>query len=180
MLDQIGDGNGIRPAGSFKRHSPKLGPNSCLAKRKRPGFEETGRELGSSTGGARSPKAIGIGLASVLVSLVREAGGVALRRLRRLNAAAENSSRRDSFCRKPDCLADATQAKRTIDTPPAVRGSNFLPGRPPITTAIRRWAQSHRYQAMLRQLRALPSADLRALGISPSQIEHLAIEASRS
>ena len=49
-----------------------------------------------------------------------------------------------------------------------------------MTTAIRRWTQSHRYQATVRQLKALPSADLRALGISPSQIEHLAIEASRS
>jgi uncharacterized protein YjiS (DUF1127 family) len=49
-----------------------------------------------------------------------------------------------------------------------------------MTTAIRRWAQSHRHQATLRQLRALTSTELRALGIAPSEIEHLALEASRS
>ena len=49
-----------------------------------------------------------------------------------------------------------------------------------MTTAIRRWAQSHRYQATLRQLRALPSEELRALGIAHSQIEHLAVEVSRA
>lgn len=49
-----------------------------------------------------------------------------------------------------------------------------------MTTAIRTWAQSHRYHATLRQLRALSPSELQALGILPSQIDHLATEASRS
>ena len=47
-----------------------------------------------------------------------------------------------------------------------------------MTTAFRRWVQSRRYQAMVRQLKALPSTELRALGIAPSQIDHLALEVS--
>jgi uncharacterized protein YjiS (DUF1127 family) len=47
-------------------------------------------------------------------------------------------------------------------------------------TAIRHWVQSHRYQETVRQLRALSAEELRVLGITPSQIEHLALEASRA
>jgi uncharacterized protein YjiS (DUF1127 family) len=47
-----------------------------------------------------------------------------------------------------------------------------------MTTAIGRWVQSHRYRVMVRQLRSLPSTELRALGIAPSQIDHLAFRAS--
>ena len=49
-----------------------------------------------------------------------------------------------------------------------------------MTAALRSWTQSHRYHATLRQLRALSPSELRSLGIVPSQIEHLAIEVSRS
>jgi uncharacterized protein YjiS (DUF1127 family) len=45
-------------------------------------------------------------------------------------------------------------------------------------TAIRNWVQSHRYQITIRQLQALSAEELRALGIAPSQIEHLATEVS--
>ena len=44
-----------------------------------------------------------------------------------------------------------------------------------MSTAIRNWVQAHRYQATLRQLQALSSDELRALGIAPSQIDHLAL-----
>ena len=47
-----------------------------------------------------------------------------------------------------------------------------------MTTAIGRLVQSRRYRAMVRQLTALPSTELRALGIAPSQIDHLALELS--
>ena len=47
-----------------------------------------------------------------------------------------------------------------------------------MTTLIRRLVQSRRYRAMVRQLTALPSTELRALGIAPSQIDHLALEVS--
>ena len=47
-----------------------------------------------------------------------------------------------------------------------------------MTTAFRQWVQSRRYQAMVRQLTALPSTELGALGIAPSQIDHLALEVS--
>jgi uncharacterized protein YjiS (DUF1127 family) len=49
-----------------------------------------------------------------------------------------------------------------------------------MSTAIRKWVQSHCYQATIRQLQALSAQDLRALGIAPSQIEHLATEVSRA
>ena len=49
-----------------------------------------------------------------------------------------------------------------------------------MTTEIRQWVQSHRYRALVRHLKALPSNDLRALGIAPSQINHLAFEVSRT
>ena len=45
-------------------------------------------------------------------------------------------------------------------------------------TVIGRLVQSRRYRAMVRQLTALPSTELRALGIAPSQIDHLALEVS--
>jgi uncharacterized protein YjiS (DUF1127 family) len=48
-----------------------------------------------------------------------------------------------------------------------------------MSTAIRNWVQSHRYQATLRELQALSSNELRALGIARSRIEHFAREASR-
>jgi uncharacterized protein YjiS (DUF1127 family) len=48
-----------------------------------------------------------------------------------------------------------------------------------MSTNIRRWVQSYRYQQTIRQLRALSREELRALGITPSEIEHLAAEASR-
>jgi uncharacterized protein YjiS (DUF1127 family) len=47
-------------------------------------------------------------------------------------------------------------------------------------TAIRHWVQSHRYEQTVRQLQALSAEELRALGITPSQIEHLALEATRT
>ena len=47
-----------------------------------------------------------------------------------------------------------------------------------MTTAIGQLVQSRRYRAMIRQLTALPSTELRALGIAPSQIDHLALELS--
>lgn len=49
-----------------------------------------------------------------------------------------------------------------------------------MTTEIRRWVQSHRYRVLVRQLKALPSTDLRALGIGPAQINHLAFEVSQT
>ena len=49
-----------------------------------------------------------------------------------------------------------------------------------MTTAIRNWIQSHRYQITIRQLEALSAEELRVLGIAPSQIEHLAVEVSRA
>jgi uncharacterized protein YjiS (DUF1127 family) len=48
-----------------------------------------------------------------------------------------------------------------------------------MATAIRRWVQSHRYRVVVRQLKALSPADLRALGIARSQINYLALEVSR-
>jgi len=49
-----------------------------------------------------------------------------------------------------------------------------------MTTEIRQSVQSRRYRALVRHLKALPSTDLRALGIAPSQINHLAFEVSRT
>jgi len=49
-----------------------------------------------------------------------------------------------------------------------------------MTTAIRNWVQTYRYQETMRQLLALSSEELRALGIAPSQIEHLAVQVSRA
>ena len=48
-----------------------------------------------------------------------------------------------------------------------------------MSTAIRNWVQTHRYQQTIRQLQALSTQDLRALGIAPTQIEHLAAEVSK-
>ena len=47
-----------------------------------------------------------------------------------------------------------------------------------MTTAIRQWVQYHRHRAIARQLRTLPSTELRSLGIERSQIDHLAHEVS--
>ena len=49
-----------------------------------------------------------------------------------------------------------------------------------MASAIRNWVQTQRYQEIVRQLSALSPAELRALGIAPSQIDHLAREASRA
>ena len=46
-------------------------------------------------------------------------------------------------------------------------------------TVIRRWRQSRLHRATLRELRSLPPAELRALGIAPAEIERLAQEATR-
>jgi uncharacterized protein YjiS (DUF1127 family) len=48
-----------------------------------------------------------------------------------------------------------------------------------MSIAIRNWVQAHRYQATLRQLKALSDRELHALGIAPHQIEHLAFEAAK-
>jgi len=47
-----------------------------------------------------------------------------------------------------------------------------------MSTIIRNWVQAHRYHETVRQLQALSSEELSALGIAPSQIEHLAAEVS--
>ena len=47
-------------------------------------------------------------------------------------------------------------------------------------TVIRRWRQSRLHRATLRELRSLPPAELRALGIAPAEIERLAQEATRT
>ena len=49
-----------------------------------------------------------------------------------------------------------------------------------MTKAIRSWRQSRRFQAMVRELKALSPRELSALGIWPAEINHLALEASRS
>jgi uncharacterized protein YjiS (DUF1127 family) len=49
-----------------------------------------------------------------------------------------------------------------------------------MTATVRRWVQAHRYQETVRQLRALSVTEMRALGINPSQFEHLALEISRN
>lgn len=43
---------------------------------------------------------------------------------------------------------------------------------------IRSWVQNHWYNQTVRHLRALSPGQLRALGIGPAQIEHLASEIS--
>ena len=54
----------------------------------------------------------------------------------------------------------------------------LLSGEGMMSTMIRNWVQAHRYQETVRQLQALSAQELRALGIAPSQIEHLAAEVS--
>ena len=49
-----------------------------------------------------------------------------------------------------------------------------------MTTAIRQWFRTHRYRVAIRELTALSSAELRTLGIAPSQINHLALEVSQN
>ena len=44
---------------------------------------------------------------------------------------------------------------------------------------IRKWSRARRYRALVRQLRALPARELRALGIAPAEIDHLAFAASQ-
>ena len=48
-----------------------------------------------------------------------------------------------------------------------------------IMDLIRDWRAFRRYRVTVRQLRSLPPEELRALGIAPDRIEHLAYEASR-
>jgi uncharacterized protein YjiS (DUF1127 family) len=47
-----------------------------------------------------------------------------------------------------------------------------------MTQAIRSWRQTRRFRAMVRELKALSPRELAALGIRPSEINHLALEAS--
>ena len=47
-----------------------------------------------------------------------------------------------------------------------------------MTQAFRSWRKRHRYTATVRALQALSASDLNALGITPSQIPHLALEVS--
>ena len=49
-----------------------------------------------------------------------------------------------------------------------------------MTTAVRQWFRTHRYQVAVRELNALSSTELRTLGIAPSQINHLALEVSQN
>lgn len=49
-----------------------------------------------------------------------------------------------------------------------------------MTATFRLWVQAHRYQETVRQLRALSATEMQALGIKPSQFEHLAQELSRN
>jgi uncharacterized protein YjiS (DUF1127 family) len=48
-----------------------------------------------------------------------------------------------------------------------------------MTKAIRSWCQSRRFRATVRELKALSACELRALGIRESEINHLALAASR-
>lgn len=48
-----------------------------------------------------------------------------------------------------------------------------------MTQAIRSWRQARRFRATVRELRALSAGELSALGIRESQIDHLALAASR-
>jgi uncharacterized protein YjiS (DUF1127 family) len=45
--------------------------------------------------------------------------------------------------------------------------------------AIRSWRQTRRFRATVRELKALAPRELRALGIRPTDINRLALEASR-
>jgi uncharacterized protein YjiS (DUF1127 family) len=49
-----------------------------------------------------------------------------------------------------------------------------------MNTLLRRWLRARRYRAALRQLTSLSPRELEALGITPTEIERLAREASRS
>jgi uncharacterized protein YjiS (DUF1127 family) len=49
-----------------------------------------------------------------------------------------------------------------------------------MTQAIRSWRQSRRFRVTVRELKALSPRELGALGIWPEEINHLALEASRS
>ena len=48
-----------------------------------------------------------------------------------------------------------------------------------MTQAIRSWRQTRRFRAMVRELKALSPHELGALGIPASDIDRLALEASR-
>jgi len=48
-----------------------------------------------------------------------------------------------------------------------------------MTTALRTWRQTRRYQAMVSSLQSLSTGELFALGITPAQIPYLAFQASR-
>jgi uncharacterized protein YjiS (DUF1127 family) len=49
----------------------------------------------------------------------------------------------------------------------------------PMTKAIRSWQQTRRFRAAVRELKALSTRELRALGIPAADINRLALEASR-
>ena len=48
-----------------------------------------------------------------------------------------------------------------------------------MTKFIRKWSRARRYRATLRQLKSLSLRELRALGIAPTEIDHLAFAASQ-
>jgi hypothetical protein len=47
-----------------------------------------------------------------------------------------------------------------------------------MTTAIRAWYENRRYRALLHDLRAIPTTELRALWITPDDIPRVARQAS--
>lgn len=49
-----------------------------------------------------------------------------------------------------------------------------------MTTAIRSWRRTRRFQAMVRELSALSPRELAMLGIASAEIGRLAFEASQS
>ncbi len=48
-----------------------------------------------------------------------------------------------------------------------------------MSTAIRSWRRSRRFQSTVRQLKALSPPELNALGIHPTEITRLALAAAR-
>lgn len=48
-----------------------------------------------------------------------------------------------------------------------------------MTIAIRSWRRTRRFRALVRELKAMSSADLAALGINPAEIGRLAFAASQ-
>src|SRR3954468_5105639 len=74
--------------------------------------------------------------------------------------------------------APRTTAEMGILKPPPSKGTPL--GKGVMSTVIRNWVQTHRYQQTVRHLRALSPSEIQALGIDPSQMEHLAEEVSRT